>query len=453
MDLTQGEIAKHVRQIAIPAGLGFFFNTMFNVVDTFFAGWISTDALAALTISFPIFFIIIAFVQGLATGASALISNAIGSKDEKKTERIAAQTLSFAFISYLVVTPLGLYFNEDLFKLLGASGHYLEMATSYMNIIFLGSFFLMMLYAANSILISQGNSRVLKNFLIGGFFLNAALNPWFLFGGFGVPAMGIRGIALATVVTMFLGCVYVIFKVVSGNYLRIVSVADFIPHKESFIEIAKQSIPAFLNMMTIGIGIFVINYFIKDFGHAATAAFGIGTRIEQLTLMPIIGLTIAALAIIGQNNGAFFYERVQETLYITLKYGALIVLIGFVMMLLLPSQLFSIFSKDAEVVAIGKTYLRIAALTSWAYMLLAICISALQGMKHPFYALVIGALRQIIFPVSVFYVVTKKLSLGLTSVWWATSVITWSAALITVWYTRMILKQKISVQYFSTLSK
>lgn len=443
MDLTQGEISKHVKAIAIPAGLGFFFNTMFNVVDTFFAGWISTEALAALTISFPVFFIIVAFVQGLSTGGSALISNALGSKNQKEAEKISAQILSFAFIFYCLLIPICLSVSPKLFQMLGAEGTYLTSVVSYMNIIFLGSFFLILLYSANAILLAHGNSTVLKNFLIAGFVLNALLDPWFLFGGFGLPAMGIQGIALATVVTMVLGFVYVFFKVIQSKYLKITSFADFIPQKSSFLDIAKQSFPASINMMTIGIGIFVINFFIKDFGQSAVAAFGIGIRIEQISLMPIIGLTIASLAIIGQNNGAKLYRRVQETLNITVKYGAFLTLFGCLLMLLFPVPLFQIFSSDGQVISLGENYLRIAALTSWAYMILAIYISTLQGMKHPFYALAIGFLRQIIFPLAVFYILTKILDFGINGIWWAIFCITWVAALVTIYYTKLIIQKKV----------
>lgn len=444
MDLTKGDISKHVKDIAIPASIGFFFSTMLNVVDTYFAGWISTEALAALTISFPVFFIILAFVQGLSTGASALISNALGSGDEKLVERISAQVLSFGFISYLIVAPFGIYVSGPLFSLLGADGGYLFMAMEYMNVIFIGSIFFMLLYAANSILLAHGNSKVLKNFLIGSFFLNAALNPWFLFGGFGVPAMGIKGIALATVVTMLVGFLYVLYKVIQYGYFRLATWNDFIPKSQAFMEIAHQSFPASLNMMTIGIGIFVINYFIKDFGHEAVAAYGIGTRIEQLTLLPTIGLTIASLTIIGQNNGAKFYERIKQTLSITLRYGFFITFFGFFLMMFFPEALFRIFTQNPEVLSVGNSYLRIAAITSWAYMILAIYISTLQGMKYPSYAFIIGCARQIIVPVIVFYLLTKVFNEGLNSIWWSISLITWVAALITIFYTRIVIQQKTS---------
>lgn len=443
MDLTKGNISTHIRDIAIPAALGFFFNTMFNVIDTYFAGWISTEALAALSLSFPAFFIILAFVQGIGTGSAALISNALGSHDEKQAEQISAQILTFAFCCYFFVVFIGLKIDRFLFQLMGAEGEYLDMAVAYMDVIFKGSFFFIMLYAANSILLAHGNSRVLRNFLIAGCLINALLDPWFLFGGFGLPAMGLKGIAYATVLTMILGFFYVLYEVISDGYLRVCTFSDFIPRKEAFAAIALQSFPAALNMMTIGIGIFVMTYFIKDFGPAAVAAYGIGIRVEQITLLPTIGLTVASLTIVGQNNGAGLYERIKETLQISLKYGGSIVLVGCFFMALFPEAFFRVFTTDPAVIQIGATYLRIAAFISGGYMILGIYMSALQGMKKPFFPLLMGCLRQILAPGMIFYYLLKIKDFGLIGMWISLFCIVWTGACITVVYTNWVIRQKL----------
>ncbi|MBS4167729.1 MATE family efflux transporter [Parachlamydia sp. AcF125] len=444
MDLTKGEVPSLVRKIAIPAALGFFFNTMFNVVDTYFAGWVSTQALAALSLSFPVFFIILAFVQGLSTGSAALISNALGSKNEVQAERVSAQVLSFAVICYFFLLVIGLSIDSTLFRLMGAEGEYLEMAVAYMDIIFIGSFFFIVLYAANSILLARGNTTVLRNYLVLGSFINAVLDPWFLYGGYGVPAMGLKGIAVATVATMLIGFFYVLFEVIRSGYLRICCWKDFIPKREIFYAITEQSFPAALNMMTIGMGIFIMTYFIKDFGQEAVAAYGIGIRIEQITLLPTIGLTVASLSIVGQNNGAGFFDRIKETLNVSVKYGAMIIVVGCLLMSLFPQYLYKIFSEDQKVIEIGSAYLRIAALMSAAYMLLGINISALQGMKKPFFPFFMGCLRQIILPCLIYYLMTQVLHLGLLSLWWSSFTITWIGAFITLFYTRWVIKQKAS---------
>lgn len=442
MDLTTGSLDKHIREIGVPVSIGFFFNTMFNVVDTFFAGLVSTQAIAALSLSFPIFFWLAAFVQGLSSGGSALISNAIGAKNEKEAEHIASQIISFAVFCYLFIVIVGLYGSPTAFKLLGAENGYLEMATSYMDVIFIGSLFFILVYAANSILYAHGKSRYIRNFLVAGFFLNAALNPWFLFGGLGVPAMGLKGIALATVATMFCGFLYIFRVVIKEGYLKIVSWKDFIPQKSAFLSIAHQSIPSTLSIMTVGLGIFVIIYFIKNFGEAAVASYGIGMRIEQIVLLPTVGLTVATLSIVGQNNGAGKFERIEDTLRLSVRYGVWMACCGLLFMSLFAKPLYLIFTRDEEVLKIGIPYLHIAAFTCGAYILLGIHLAALQGIKKPFYALIIGLMRQIILPSCVFALLIEYLHRGLLSIWWSIFVITWSAAIATIFVTQYLIKKK-----------
>jgi len=440
MDLTTGKITDHLRHIAIPASIGFFFNTMYNVVDTLFAGFISTEALAAMSISFPVFFIMIAFVTGLSTGSSALISNTLGEGGHGSIKNTTAQILTFAVITYLVIAPICLYMSPILFEILGAHGDYLEMAVTYMRVIFIGSIFFILLYAANSILLAHGNSRVMRNYLVGGFFINTALDPWFLFGGFGVPAMGLAGIALATVTVMLIGCVYIFYEMIKDGYLDGLTFKDFIPNKSSFAAIARQSMPASFNMMTIGMGIFVITYFVKNFGEAAVAAYGICVRIEQIALLPTIGLTMAALSIVGQNNGAGKMDRVKETIRLSMIYGFSVIGVGAVIMFVFPGELISIFTSDPRVIDVGTTYLRIAAFISGAYVLLTVNASALQGMKKPLYPLLIGITRQIILPVSIFYTLTHIYDFGLTSIWFGILAINWTAGILTFALCRYVVK-------------
>lgn len=438
MDLTTGKVSDHLRHIAIPASIGFFFNTMYNVVDTLFAGFISTKALAALSITFPVFFIMIAFVTGLSTGSSALISNTLGSKDHSGVKKIIAQVFSFAIVTYVIITPVCLYISPSLFMLLGASGEYLTMASTFMNVIFVGSIFFILLYAANSVLLAHGNSLVMRNYLVGGFFINTLLDPWFLFGGYGIPPMGLEGIALATVTVMALGFVYIFYEIYKDGYLDGITFTDLIPQKLQFIAIAKQSLPASFNMMTIGFGIFIITYFVKNFGDTAVAAYGICTRIEQIVLLPTIGLTIATLSIVGQNNGAGDMGRVQEAINKSLAVGFMISIIGAFIMFLIPRQLVSIFTNDAEVIRIGSGYLKVAAFTSAAYVLLSVNVSALQGLKKPTYPMLIAVVRQVILPFGVFYIFTNTFHFGITSIWIGTLIINWSAAILTFFVCRFV---------------
>ena len=211
-DLTVAPIKDLVKRMAIPASIGFFFNTMFNVVDTIYAGMISTDALAALSVSFPVFFIILALGTGLSSGATAIIANHIGEKNNEQAKLYAEQAISFGVVLSFILTIIGLAFSPILFRLLGASGEYLTLSLSYMNMIFYGSVFFVMSYVFNSILNAAGDMKTFRNFLVLGFFINIFLDPILMFGWLGLPEMGVAGVALATVIIQVIGSFYMGYK-------------------------------------------------------------------------------------------------------------------------------------------------------------------------------------------------------------------------------------------------
>jgi len=441
--LISKPISALIRQISIPASIGFFFNTMYNVVDTYYGGLISTQAVAALSLSFPVFFVIVAIGSGISTGTSALMSHSLGEGNREEAQKYLTQAISFTIILSILLSFLGHLTGPYLFGLLGASGDYLDMALSYINVIFSGVIFFALSFVMNSSLTSQGDTKTFRNFLIFGFLLNLLLDPWFMFGGFGLPAMGLAGVAWATLFVQFIGVIYMSYKAIQSGILCKNCLHMFRPEKKYFSEISKQGFPASLNMMTVAIGIFIITYFISPFGKSAVAAYGIATRIDQIVLMPAIGLNIACLTLIGQNNGAKKYDRVRLVYKTVLKYGFWIILAGMAIVLFLAAPMMSFFSKDKEVVNIGVTYLRISAFAYWAYMISFISVSALQGLKRPFYALWIGLYRQIVGPVAFFWFLAIFLGFQLLGIWWGIFIINWTAALITLFYTRYVLKHKL----------
>jgi Na+-driven multidrug efflux pump len=218
---------------------------------------------------------------------------------------------------------------------------------------------------------------------------------------------------------------------------------DILPKPGYFKEIARQGFPASLNMITVGVGIFVITYFISKFGKEAVAAYGIATRVEQIVLFPTIGLNTATLTIVAQNNGAKLFGRIRETLALALRYGGILMGIGTIGVFLLAEQLMGLFTSDEKVVEIGATYLRIAAFVFYAYVILYVNVAALQGVKRPMYAIWIGLYRQIIAPIIVFYFLTQILDFGLMAIWWGIFSVTWSAAVITFFYARRLLRKVI----------
>jgi len=175
--LTTDPIPKLLLALAIPSIVGFFFNTMYNVVDTFVAGYLSTQALASLSISFPIFFALIAIGVGVGTGATALIANELGKKDEETAKRYAKQTISFGVLLGISLSIIGFLVSPFLLTLLGAEGAYLITASNYLITIFWGSIFITMTFMFNAILNAVGDTKSYRNILIASFFINSLLSP------------------------------------------------------------------------------------------------------------------------------------------------------------------------------------------------------------------------------------------------------------------------------------
>jgi putative MATE family efflux protein len=438
-DLLQVPIALGLRRLAIPAGVGFFFTTMFNVVDTFYGGLISTEALAALSLSFPVFFFIIAAGSGISTGATALIGNALGAKRIEEARAYTVQAISFATLCAITLTIVGLASSPALFRFLGASGDYLFLSLSYMNVIFIGTLPFLLNYILNSGLYASGNTRSFRNFLIAGFFLNLVLDPWFLFGGLGLPPLGLPGIALATVLIQGSGNWYLLCQLRKTGLLEGCRPSHFIPRKDAFRELARQGFPASLNMVTVGIGIFVITWFLSRFGKDAVAAYGIASRIEQAALLPVMGLNIATLTLVAQNNGARLFHRIEKTVKTALTAGVVIMVPPAVAVFFFAEKLMGIFTGDSVVIAIGESYLRVAAFIFCAYVILYINVFALQGMKKPMFAILIGVARQFVAPIPVFFLLAYQLGWGIRGIWWGIFLVTWTAAVVSTLYVRQML--------------
>ena len=440
-DLTTRPIPAVIRQVAIPASTGFLFQTMFNVVDTIWAARIDTEAAAALALSLPVFFIITATAAGIGTGSTALMGAALGSRDRDHASLIAVQMLGLGILISVALAGFGLAFSPAIFGWLGAEGRYLETCLSYMNPIFACNAATVAIYLFNAILQSLGDTKSLRNVLGATALLNVALDPWFIYGGFGLPAMGIQGVAWATILLQLLGTLYLLARARATGLVKTDAGRNLIPRPSIYADIARQGFPAALNSMTIALGFFVIFRFVSQFGPEASAAYGIATRIDQIVLLPTIGLGTAALTITAQNYGANKIGRIRETLRKNLLYGALLLLPLSVPIFVFAEPLMRLFTPDPAVIAIGAEYLRIDAFTLYGYVLIFVPTSTLQGMKRPQFAIWLGLSRQVAAPYLLFTLFTKYLGYPIFSLWLAILAIVWTSAMVALWFTKRTLDQ------------
>ena len=429
-DYTQGNLKKQLITMAVPVSVGFFFNTIFNVVDTFYAGKLSTEALAGMSLSFPVFFLLIAIISGISTGFSVLLSIASGKKDESEVRILTANGMFLIVLISFIISIAGFLISPILLQTLGAQGDTLNQGTIYVQAIYVGALFFGMNFGINALLSSRGVTKPYRNFLVIGFFMNLVLNPLFIFGPFGLPRLGTFGVALATIIVQIVGNFYLLVQCKKILNLSLKSFSLKLFSFKSQFAIISQGFPASLNMLTIAIGIFVINYFIYQFGDdSAIAGYGVAMRIEQLALLPALGLNTAALTIAAQNFGAQNYSRIRETYKESIKIGVLIMTLGMIIIFPLASFLVGLFNDDPGVIFEGTRYLRIEFLAFNAYIILNIGLSILQAIKKPHYALWIGLYRQIIMPFLLFNLFGVIFGWGLVGIWWSIVLTTSTGAL------------------------
>jgi putative MATE family efflux protein len=394
-DLTTGPMSRHFRTLAIPAAFGMLFATLYNVVDVYWAGRLSTDAQAGLAIGYQAFFVLMAIAFGLSSALSALVSNAKGSGNSDETQQFAAQGIAYGIIATLLAMVIGMITGPMLIRLVSEPGAYRDAALGYFNVLIfaLPGFFLA--YGGNGILQAHGDSRSMQRAMMVAFLVNIGLNPLLMFGVPGVwGGMGFNGIALSTIISQTGVMVFILTRIFKLDMMQGVTRDAFRPVMDIFRQITAQLIPASAAMMVMFISGFVVQFALKEFGGAAVAAYGVALRIEQILLLPVLGMTGALLPIAGQNFGAQEHDRVRAALKFCWTTGFIMTAIAAPILLFGGSFAMSLFSDDPEVIRIGTSYLRVDAFLFPIYMMLFSINSLLQALKKPIWTLWISIYRQ-----------------------------------------------------------
>ena len=407
--LTKDPIWSLLRKVTIPASVGSLFQTFYNLVDTWFAGRISAEAIGAIAKSFPIYFTIIAVGVGLGAATNALIGNSIGEKKVKIASMYIAQSLIFALTVSIFVTLFGLNASNYLLGVMGSDVAGIALTREYLDIIFYGTFIVLIQISLNGTLNAQGDTRSYRNVLIFSFFLNIFLNPLFIWGYGFIPGFGIAGLAIATVISQLIGTIYLAYKVNNCKIKEYLKLQCFIPKFEYLKPLTTQAVPVMFSMLFIGVGIFNILYFIGQFGDLATAGYGAALRVEQVFLLPVIGLNTAVLSIGGQNFGAKAYDRIRELYTKALLFGSSFMAIAGIIIFFGAEFFVSLFTDNQEAVTSGAIYLKVAALIGPIYPVFFITTAVFQAVKKPLYSLYLSILRLTAFPfLSLWYVINIR---------------------------------------------
>ena len=393
-NLLEGAISRHLVRLAIPSSMGMIFNTLYNLSDYWFAGRLSSEALAGVSIASSVFFLLIAAGIGLQIGASAVIAPSVGAKNTTDAQGWSREVIGLSLLTSILIMVLGWIFTEPLVNLLGAEPNVAPFAVTYIRYTLAAVPAFMVGFAAAGVLMAYGDTKSNRNALAFGLGLNLVLNPLFMF----TLGLGVAGLAIATGLIKLVTAFYLLRKidvVSGGNASRpAFNVVQWVP-------LLKQVLPASFNMLSVILGSFITVALIGRFGSQHIAGYSIGLRLEQLLLLPALGMNSAVMAIAGQNYGAGNAIRVQQTYHAGLTIGLAMAGVSIPVMVFLSPLLMTFFTDNPAIVATGTAYLRIDAIAFYAYVVLFLTTATLQAIKQPLFPMVLGLARHLVVPVSI----------------------------------------------------
>ena len=276
----------------------------------------------------------------------------------------------------------------------------------------------------NSLLHAEGDTKTYRNVLVISFLLNIILNPILIFGFLFIPAFGVKGIGIATIISQLVSFLIILFKVLKNERVRNITNEYLVPKFLFFKNIFFQSMPISVSICGYALAAAIIFTYVGQSGEYAVAGYGVGTRIEQVVLLPILGINTAIISIIAQNYGANNLVRIKETYFTAIKYAFIIMITAGTLVFLSASVITSFFSSDPEVIEYGKRYLKISAFVLPAYPVFFLSNGFFMALKKSENAMISNFFRNVLNPIAVFYI-AKYINASFETFFWLWVGINW----------------------------
>jgi putative MATE family efflux protein len=390
---------------------------MYNIVDSIYVGRLSTDALSALSISFPVQMVLIAVGVGTGVGTSSLISRLLGQGDNCRANNVAEHVFFIAIIYGIIGGLVGVFFAEDIIKIFTDDPVLIDLGYQYINIILTGSMAVFIPATFNYILRGEGNTFLPMMTMIIGAVLNMIIDPFLIFGLGPFPQLGVAGAAYATIFSRAVGGVFIIFVLFSDKNELTLKLEDFKFDFQIIKEIYNVGIPAMANRLLFSIAVVFINLILGAFSSTAIAVMGLIFRMQSFFLMMVFGLTQGYLPIVGYNFGHNNPERMKKTILIgnaaALSFGV----IGFAVFQLFPEVIIKLFNSDPKLLNIGVSALKRVSLSYFFMVLNIIGVATFQAVGKGMPSFAITFLRQAVFLVPGMYILGEIF--GLDAVWYS----------------------------------
>ncbi len=411
------KVSRLLVNLSVPATVGMMVNALYNLVDTIFIGrGVNALAIGGLAIAFPIQMLIMAFALMIGLGSASAVSRSLGAGDVELADHVTGNSfLAIAVLSSLMAV-IGLMFVEPLLILFGATEALLPYAKEYITVILLGSIFFSFTVSTNNLVRAEGNAKVAMLTMIIGTGLNILLDPVFIF----VFDMGIRGAALATVLSQTVSFTYILTYMYRGHSSLKVKAHHLRPDFDILKEIFAVGSAAFARQVSGSLVAIVVNNALKLYGGSyAITILGIVNRLIAFMIMPLFGVVQGMQPIAGFNYGARNAKRVKEVVKLTLLIATGIGTIGWAVMQLMPQLVLQIFTRDPEIVSEGTSVIRLVTLVIPVVSVQIVGASLFQSFGKAVPSLLLSLLRQVLLFIPLVFILPGPFGLGLLGVWLA----------------------------------
>lgn len=401
--MLNGDIAVTLKKMTIPMIMGMIMLMTFGLVDTFFVSLLGTEQLAAISFTFPVTFTLISLNIGLGIGASAVIARYLGSGDETHAKEVATGALMLSTLLVGALAVLGAFTIEPIFILLGATDNLLPYIYDYMIVWYVAGVFLAFPMVGNSILRASGDTKTPSIIMAAGGGINAVLDPLLIFGWGPIPAMGIQGAAVATMIAWGVGVIWILYLLAIRRKLilpRLLSIAELRASSGGILSIGLPAAGA--NMLTPIAG-GVMTKLVSGYGAGAVAAWGVGSRLESIASIVVLALSMSLPPLISQNFGAAKIHRVKLAYELSLKFVMIWQLAVFVVFWLISPYVAAAFTDDPEVAKLIQLFLMIVPLGYGLQGIIILTNSSFNAMHKPMSALGLSVIRFFVFFVPVSY--------------------------------------------------
>ncbi|HVT39480.1 MAG TPA: MATE family efflux transporter [Gemmatimonadaceae bacterium] len=395
-DLTTGPVTRHLLKTTGFMLVTMVFQTLYFLIDLYWVGRLGTSAVAAVGIAGNLTFIVLALTQMLGVGTTTVVSHAVGRKDHEQALLLFNQSQVLAMVTGAVFLVVGLAVRMPYCNLQSADAKTAALAGEYLLWFIPAMALQFALVAMGSALRAMGNFKPGMIVSTATVIINMVLAPILIFGwGTGHP-FGVAGAAIASLVAILIGVVWLamyFFK--KDSFLKFV-VADWGPRFELWRKMLAIGLPAGFEFALMGVYLFIVYTITRPFGAGAQAGFGIGQRIIQAGFMPVVALGFSVAPVAGQNFGARQAQRVKDTFKDAALMASAVMIVFALACHIAPAALIGIFSSDPGVISVGEEYLRIV---SWNYVasgIIFVASSMFQAMGNTIPSLLASAARIVI---------------------------------------------------------